>query len=77
MPSKLAFGSVSESSNEAQQVENVEEESVNRTSPSIPPEKKNGTNTPWTPIEEQRLESMRDAGNSWDEIAKVIGEEHH
>lgn len=26
---------------------------------------------PWTPAEEQRLKTMRDAGNSWGEIAKV------
>ena len=33
--------------------------------------KKSRTNTPWTPAEEQRLKSMRDAGQSWGEIAKV------
>lgn len=33
--------------------------------------KKTRTNTPWTPAEEQRLKVMRDAGNSWSEIAKV------
>lgn len=36
-----------------------------------PPAKKSRTNTPWTPAEEQRLKQMRDAGNSWAEIAKV------
>jgi len=36
-----------------------------------PPAKKGRTNTPWTPAEEQRLKTMRDAGNSWSEIAKV------
>lgn len=36
-----------------------------------PPAKKSRTNTPWTPAEEQRLKIMRDAGNSWAEIAKV------
>lgn len=36
-----------------------------------PPVKKSRTNTPWTPLEEQRLKSMRDAQNSWAEIAKV------
>lgn len=42
------------------------------TSSSIgPPAKKSRTNTPWTPAEEQRLKTMRDAGNSWAEIAKV------
>ncbi|KAI9159037.1 hypothetical protein HJFPF1_07043 [Paramyrothecium foliicola] len=37
---------------------------------SQPPAKKNRTNTPWTPQEELRLKQMRDAGNSWAEIAK-------
>jgi hypothetical protein len=36
-----------------------------------PPAKKSRTNTPWTPAEEQRLKTMRDAGNSWADIAKV------
>jgi len=36
-----------------------------------PPVKKGRTNTPWTAAEEQRLKAMRDAGNSWSEIAKV------
>ncbi len=30
------------------------------------------TNTPWTAAEEQRLKNMRDAGNSWSEIAKTF-----
>ncbi|MCJ1409013.1 hypothetical protein MMC19_003090 [Ptychographa xylographoides] len=34
--------------------------------------KKSRTNTPWTPAEERRLKSMRDAGNSWSEIAKTF-----
>jgi hypothetical protein len=34
-------------------------------------EKKSRTDTPWAPAEEQRLKSMRDAGHSWAEIAKV------
>ncbi|KAF2095378.1 hypothetical protein NA57DRAFT_44374, partial [Rhizodiscina lignyota] len=38
--------------------------------PAQPPPKKGRTNTPWTPAEEQRLKQMRDAGNSWSEIAK-------
>ena len=38
---------------------------------SAPPAKKSRTNTPWTPQEELRLKQMRDAGNSWAEIAKV------
>jgi hypothetical protein len=36
-----------------------------------PKPKKSRTNTPWTPAEELRLKQMRDAGNSWSEIAKV------
>ncbi|KAF9885737.1 hypothetical protein FE257_012622 [Aspergillus nanangensis] len=36
-----------------------------------PPRKKGRTNTPWTAEEEQRLKTMRDAGRSWSEIAKV------
>lgn len=35
------------------------------------PKKKGRTNTPWTAEEEQRLKTMRDAGCSWSEIAKV------
>lgn len=37
-----------------------------------PKVKKSRTNTPWTPAEELRLKQMRDAGNSWSEIAKVF-----
>lgn len=33
--------------------------------------KRSRTNTPWTAAEEQRLKQMRDAGNTWSEIAKV------
>ena len=40
-------------------------------SPQEPKAKKSRTNTPWTPAEELRLKQMRDAGNSWSEIAKV------
>jgi hypothetical protein len=36
-----------------------------------PPVKKSRTNTPWTAAEEQRLKTMREAGNSWADIAKV------
>lgn len=35
--------------------------------------KKGRINVPWTPGEEQRLKSMRDAGQSWSDIAKVSG----
>ncbi len=48
-----------------------EGEEAAETSPQIQAPKKSRTNTPWTPIEEQRLKIMRDAGNSWGEIAKV------
>jgi hypothetical protein len=43
------------------------------TAPEPAPKKKGRTNTPWTAEEEQRLKAMRDAGNSWSEIAKVRG----
>jgi len=50
----------------------AEEPSMTASSPmGPPPAKKSRTNTPWTPAEEQRLKNMRDAGNSWAEIAKV------
>lgn len=39
--------------------------------PDAIPRKKGRTNTPWTAEEEQRLKTMRDAGRSWSEIAKV------
>ena len=39
--------------------------------PETTRKKKGRTNTPWTAEEEQRLKSMRDAGRSWNEIAKV------
>jgi phospholipase C len=44
-----------------------------------PKVKKSRTNTPWTAAEEQRLKQMRDAGNSWSEIAKVQNDScpHH
>lgn len=37
---------------------------------ATPPAKKSRTNTPWTPAEERRLKTLRDAGSSWGEIAK-------
>ncbi|KAL1956738.1 hypothetical protein VTO42DRAFT_6888 [Malbranchea cinnamomea] len=42
--------------------------------PAAPPpgKKKGRTNTPWTAEEEQRLKAMRDAGNTWSEIAKTF-----
>lgn len=40
--------------------------------PNPPPVKKGRTNTPWTPAEEQRLKTLRDAGSSWSEIAKTF-----
>ncbi|KAF5024739.1 hypothetical protein F66182_3171 [Fusarium sp. NRRL 66182] len=45
---------------------------VSATSIAPPPAKKSRTNTPWTPQEELRLKQMRDAGNSWAEIAKTF-----
>ncbi|KAG4032760.1 hypothetical protein MFRU_006g02240 [Monilinia fructicola] len=44
----------------------------NMSSSMAPPAKKSRTNTPWTPAEEQRLKNMRDAGNSWADIAKTF-----
>ncbi|KAL1590951.1 hypothetical protein WHR41_00133 [Cladosporium halotolerans] len=44
---------------------------VQHTLPSPAP-KKGRTNTPWTPAEEQRLKTLRDAGSSWSEIAKTF-----
>ena len=52
-------------------------EEANEVSSSMPPPKKSRTNTPWTPAEEQRLKVMRDAGNSWGEIAKVTRQKRH
>lgn len=46
------------------------EEDAEQVAP-MPAPKKSRTNTPWSPAEEQRLKVMRDAGNSWGEIAKV------
>ncbi|KAI4177863.1 MAG: hypothetical protein LQ346_007614 [Caloplaca aetnensis] len=40
--------------------------------PQGPAPKKSRTNTPWSPAEEQRLKTMRDAGNTWNEIAKTF-----
>lgn len=40
--------------------------------PSPTTVKKGRTNTPWTPAEEQRLKTLRDAGSSWSEIAKTF-----
>ncbi|KAL8889365.1 MAG: hypothetical protein Q9215_003345 [Flavoplaca cf. flavocitrina] len=69
MPSVLdpGYGPSSGYAAQAQQGEQEPE------APSIPTPvpKKSRTNTPWTPAEEQRLKTMRDAGNSWSEIAKV------
>lgn len=39
--------------------------------PDSMPKKKGRTNTPWTAEEELRLKTMRDAGKTWSEIAKV------
>ncbi|KAL8737522.1 MAG: hypothetical protein Q9181_001600 [Wetmoreana brouardii] len=50
---------------ETQPVELPAEQSTQGSAP-----KKSRTNTPWTQAEEQRLKVMREAGNSWSEIAK-------
>lgn len=44
--------------------------------PEAGSKKKGRTNTPWTAEEEQRLKTMRDAGNTWSEIAKVCRLSH-
>lgn len=48
----------------------IDDPSIGSTVESTP-KKKGRTNTPWTAEEEQRLKTMRDAGRSWSEIAKV------
>ncbi|PTB65052.1 hypothetical protein BBK36DRAFT_55645 [Trichoderma citrinoviride] len=48
------------------------EDGTSNAASSGPPTKKSRTNTPWTPQEELRLKQMRDAGNSWAEIAKTF-----
>ena len=53
-------------------LEEQAEEAGEETAPAPAP-KKSRTNTPWSPAEEQRLKIMRDAGNTWGEIAKVGG----
>lgn len=50
----------------------AEEPSMTSSPMGPPPAKKSRTNTPWTPAEEQRLKTMRDAGNSWADIAKTF-----
>ncbi|KAL8857819.1 MAG: hypothetical protein Q9178_005575 [Gyalolechia marmorata] len=68
IPSDLTPG-YGPSSGYAAQVEQGEQQSEAPTQAPAP--KKSRTNTPWTPAEEQRLKTMRDAGNSWSEIGKV------
>ncbi|KAL2069687.1 hypothetical protein VTL71DRAFT_14366 [Oculimacula yallundae] len=60
------------SSSAAAPVVGTEESAVSDMSMAPPPAKKSRTNTPWTPAEEQRLKAMKDAGNSWAEIAKTF-----
>lgn len=60
-----AGGAEAEPSSAAAQITEVD------ASAQEPKTKKSRTNTPWTPAEELRLKQMRDAGNSWSEIAKV------
>ncbi|CZT13911.1 uncharacterized protein RAG0_17443 [Rhynchosporium agropyri] len=50
----------------------IEQSMMSDLSMAPPPAKKSRTNTPWTPAEEQRLKTMKDAGNSWAEIAKTF-----
>ncbi|KAH7346561.1 putative Myb-like transcription factor-like protein [Rhexocercosporidium sp. MPI-PUGE-AT-0058] len=50
----------------------IDEPSMTESPMGPPPAKKSRTNTPWTPAEEQRLKTMRDAGNSWADIAKTF-----
>ena len=45
-------------------------EAAGQPAQASPPAKKSRTNTPWTPAEERRLKTLRDAGSSWGEIAK-------
>ncbi|KAL9601343.1 MAG: hypothetical protein Q9179_002910 [Wetmoreana sp. 5 TL-2023] len=52
---------------ETQPVDPPAEQSTQGSAP-----KKSRTNTPWTQAEEQRLKVMREAGNSWSEIAKTF-----
>ena len=52
---------------------NEQTEDIGEESSMVAAPKKSRTNTPWTPMEEQRLKVMREAGNSWGEIAKVGG----
>ncbi|KAF5708653.1 hypothetical protein FMUND_10510 [Fusarium mundagurra] len=55
-----------------QQPQQVQTDDANAAPVAPPPAKKSRTNTPWTPQEELRLKQMRDAGNSWAEIAKTF-----
>ena len=73
MPSSMPSTSLGEPSDGGQQGEEANDIS----SAMAPPPKKSRTNTPWTPAEEQRLKVMRDAGNSWGEIAKVTRQGQH
>ncbi|KAI4272090.1 MAG: hypothetical protein LQ337_005550 [Flavoplaca oasis] len=68
MPSVLDPGYGPSSGYAAQAQQGEQESEAPPIQPSVP--KKSRTNTPWTPAEEQRLKTMRDAGNSWSEIAK-------
>jgi len=39
---------------------------------SVPAPEKGRNNTPWSPAEEQRLKTVREAGNTWADIAKTF-----
>ncbi|KAL8916844.1 MAG: hypothetical protein Q9172_006081 [Xanthocarpia lactea] len=69
IPSDLTPG-YGPSSGYAAQVQQGEQQPEAPTQAPAP--KKSRTNTPWTPAEEQRLKTMRDAGNSWSEIGKTF-----
>ncbi|PVH84155.1 hypothetical protein DL98DRAFT_411557 [Cadophora sp. DSE1049] len=64
--------SASSSSAVAPAASSKDEPSMTDSPMGPPPAKKSRTNTPWTPAEEQRLKTMRDAGNSWADIAKTF-----
>lgn len=53
-------------------VANPDPQQTQQPAPPPPGKKKGRTNTPWTAEEEQRLKAMRDAGNTWSEIAKTF-----
>lgn len=65
-PTAMSPTGLGDTSGLGEQAEEVGEQSAPTSAP-----KKSRTNTPWSPAEEQRLRIMREAGNTWGEIAKV------